>query len=74
MPLNPIKLIIKRYSGLQHCATTLGERIISKPPLMPEITRQKIYQDSEKLENAQLSRLIVPAKAAPNMNFDMFGF
>ena len=33
------------------------------PPLIPEITRQKIYQASEKPAKAQLIKLNIPAKA-----------
>lgn len=48
----------------QHCATTQGDKIINNPPLIPEMTRQKIYQIWGKSEKAQQSKLNMPAMAA----------
>ncbi|MNC64686.1 hypothetical protein D3C75_1149110 [compost metagenome] len=59
-----MKLMVKRSSALLQCATILGARIINKPPLMPEMTRQKTYQLSGRPEKAQLSKLTVPENAA----------
>ena len=58
-----MKLILKRSFSSEHCATILGDKIMINPPLIPEITRQKIYQASEKPAKAQLIKLNIPAKA-----------